>query len=76
MKPLLILLLLAGCTEIQVQTTDPNTGAAETVTVKTVRRIAISSAKVTVISGQVLIDDSTVQVLAKEAIPALSPIKK
>ena len=70
---LVLLIALAGCSEIQVQTTDPLTGAAEVITIKTHRRIAISTSKVTVVAGQVLIDDSTVQALAKTAAPILVP---
>jgi len=68
MKWLVLICLLAGCSDIQVQTTDPITGAAEVITIKTPRRIAISTSKVTVVAGQVLINDETVQILAKTAV--------
>jgi len=61
-------LLLTGCAAtISIKTTDPVTGAANITEVKTARRVAIAveGDKVTIISGQVLIDDATVQALGR-----------
>ena len=70
MKALMIiaLMVLAGCrAHIEVVTTDPETGVTDRVTVKSARRTAISTKGVTVITGQVLINDETVQALGKTA---------
>jgi len=58
---------IAAATEVEIKTTDPVTGAVNEVRIKSMRRIAVSTPDVTVITGQVLISDETVQVLAKEA---------
>jgi len=53
------LVALAGCTTMTVTDGD--------LLVKSVRRVAITHKDTTVIAGQVLINDETVKVLAKEA---------
>ena len=68
MKHILIILFLltAGCAaQIEVVSTDPQTGIIDHVTIKSARRTAVSTSTVTVLTGQVLIDDATVQALAK-----------
>lgn len=76
MKALWILLLLTSCAAtIEIKTTDPATGIVNQVKVESARRTAISTESVTVLTGQVLINDDTVKVLAKEAAPVLNPQK-
>lgn len=68
MRSFILVLLLTGCAaNIQIITIDPDTGITTNITVESARRTAISTPNVTVITGQVLINDETVQVLAKEA---------
>jgi len=57
---LLILLLLTGCTTFIVN--------PDGCSVKSVRRVAVTCGDSTLISGQILIDDKTVQVLAGEVL--------
>ena len=68
MKYLILLLLLAGCqAHIEVRLTGQ--GVIEhTITVDSVRRtmVAVDGGQVTIITGQVLIDDETVQALGRE----------
>jgi len=65
---LLAIAVLAGCTSMTIKTFDPATGnlTGETV-VDSARRFAYSDEDTTLITGQILINDETVQVLAKEA---------
>ena len=77
MKALWMTLLLCSCSAtIEIKTTDPETGLVEHIKVESARRTAISTGDVTVITGQVLIDDDTVKVLAKEVAPVLNPQKE
>ena len=75
MKYLILLLLLTGCTgHISVTLTGENT-LQHTITVETARRtmVAIDGGQVTVITGQVAIDDATVQALGREIVPIIYP---
>lgn len=69
---ILILILMAGCTTLRYEYTDPATGEKETIEAESIRRISIGHQNVTVIAGVVAINDETVQVLAKEAAPILT----
>jgi len=63
---ILFLFLLGGCAaQIEITTTDPETGVVDIIKLKSARRTAISTGHVTVITGQVLMDDATVAALAK-----------
>jgi hypothetical protein len=71
---LTLLMLLPGCSaHISITQTAPD-GTMTEVTVDSARRTAISTAGVTVITGQVLIDDETVRALAPSVVGAINPV--
>lgn len=81
MKALLIILAitLTSCAaHITIKWTDPESKIENTIDYNSARRAAItvSSAGVAVITGQVLINDETVQILGKEAAKVADPLSK
>jgi len=75
---IIVLFLLAGCAaDIRMTVLDLNGAARCEVTAKTMRRIAMSMrdcTEATVISGQILIDDATVQALSRDAAQVVDPL--
>jgi len=74
---ILLSIILAGCTAtIGIVITDPENGVMTDVRYESVRRVAIAVADgdVTIISGQVLINDETVQVLAQNNLQCDNPL--
>jgi len=69
---LVLAALLTSCAaEIKLTVTDPDSGLMTEVNYASARRavIAVTDGDITIISGQVLIDDATVQALGKDLIP-------
>ena len=72
---IIVLLVLAGCqAHIQIDWTDPVTGAANSVVYESARKAAISAGPVTIIMGEVAINNETVQILGREAIRVADPL--
>lgn len=69
MRSLLLVLLLTGCSgTISIISTSPN-GVDNRIEIDTARRtvVALNGGEITVMTGQVAIDDSTVQALGRNA---------
>lgn len=76
MKKLLLIAILtmmvSGCmSTISVDYADAATGDLTQTKIKTPRRIALTTANTTIILGQVLVNDETVQALGQSVTPAL-----
>lgn len=68
---ILLSIILSGCVAtINIKVTDPDSGVVTDVNYDSARRVAIAVADgdVTIISGQVLINDETVQALGKDVL--------
>lgn len=67
--PIVLLMVLAGCqAHIQIDWTDPDTGAANTVIYESARKAAITMGGVTVITGEVVVDSQTVLALGRQGL--------